>query len=101
MIRLRRGARLEKPFGRIVAFRQIPPPVACYDGTMLPDEINRQCTPAQLRVKPRSTGKLMKINYLATLTTRKPSQLRLEKALGNAGERCAAWYGLKNLLEQR
>jgi hypothetical protein len=43
----------------------------------------------------------MKINYLATLTTRKPSQLRLEKALGNAGERCAAWYGLKNLLEQR
>ncbi|MGC2742251.1 MAG: hypothetical protein WA672_03630 [Candidatus Angelobacter sp.] len=48
-------------------FHQTPPPVACYDGTMLPDEINRQCTPSQLRVKPRSTGKWLKEQYLPAI----------------------------------
>jgi hypothetical protein len=51
-------------------FRQ-PPQVACYDATMLPAEINRQCTPAQLQVKPRSTGKWLKRLYLAILTKRR------------------------------
>jgi hypothetical protein len=38
--------------------------VACYDGTLLLDEINRQCTPAHLRIKQRSTGKFQKKRYL-------------------------------------
>jgi hypothetical protein len=45
-------------------FRQTSPPVACYDGTMLLDEINRQCTRAQLPVKPMSTGKWLKERHL-------------------------------------
>lgn len=47
-----------------VLFPQPSVPVTCYDGTMLRDEINRQCTPAQLEVKRKSTGKWMKISCL-------------------------------------
>jgi hypothetical protein len=39
------------------AFHQSLALVACYDGTMRRDEINRQCTPAHLEVKRKSTGK--------------------------------------------
>src|SRR5579859_257923 len=53
-----------RSFGRSCAFPPDPPPVACYEGTLLPDEINRQCTPAQLQVKPRSTAKRQKRRYL-------------------------------------
>src|SRR6476646_1090273 len=42
---------LEEKFGRSLPFPPDPPSVACYDGTLLPDEINRQCTPAHLRMK--------------------------------------------------
>lgn len=34
--------------------------VACYDGTLLPIDFNRQCTRGQLAVKRRSTGKYQK-----------------------------------------
>src|SRR4051794_6182394 len=48
----------------VCAFPPDPPSVACYDGTMPPAEINRQCTPAQLWVNPRSTGKSLKERHL-------------------------------------
>jgi hypothetical protein len=52
------GAGLGEGFWKELRFSaQISPPVACYDDTMLPGEINRQCTLAQLPVKQRSTGK--------------------------------------------
>jgi len=54
---LRAGLKAAESFWKELRFPQTSLPVACYDGTMLRCEINRQCTPAQLRVKPRSTGK--------------------------------------------
>jgi hypothetical protein len=61
-ISLRPGARLEKLWKELRFFRQSRRRLACYDGTMLPEEINPQCTPAQLRVKLKSTRNVDEID---------------------------------------
>jgi catechol 2,3-dioxygenase-like lactoylglutathione lyase family enzyme len=75
---------------------------------MLLDEINWQCTPAQLRVKRRSIRKWLKIQYLEWLENQKSksSQSRMRPGKGRKGQLAQQVNGaqdgtrLKNILER-